>query len=527
MSLRLVLATNHLWNNTGSELTLLGFARALAAKGHEVVCFALMTNPKIARGLQGDGLRLLQSREELAQFNPDAVYCQHHTTAAAVRGCLPVVPILLAHLGVEPELEQAPFVNCRISRHLAISEEVQASLIQQGINSNRIQIFRNAVPAASFSKYCLPRTGNTALLFSYKLSKGQRSVIRDGVGKAGLQLDDQSMTSIGQLPYEAIGERLSSARVVLASGRSAIEAMMTGAPTIVVGPKGLDGAATPARLAELAKANFSGRLIAQEITVETVRESVAQALAVDARLTSSTAINLFDLDKRTLELEHLCARAARKRHLEMPRQQLDRVSRFDRFLADHRKMVLRQHRFDQEGVVREATGASANQAAVSEKAEQTLQDPRDSAAYIALARALAAANRRTEAIATLLAVRAKFPDDLSALPPLIDLLRRDGQTAAVSEQELLLEQANPDFPAARRILGLRAARLDQWDQAIDHFQRWSEATPEVAGPQVEIARCLLRMGRIEECLKRLSAVLAREPEHAGALALLSKAQNSS
>jgi predicted Zn-dependent protease len=87
-----------------------------------------------------------------------------------------------------------------------------------------------------------------------------------------------------------------------------------------------------------------------------------------------------------------------------------------------------------------------------------------------------------------------------------------------------LERASPDLPAAHRILGQRATRLDQWEKAIGHFQRWSESVPGTSAPQVEIANCLLKLGRTQECLDRLHAVLEGDPENAGARALLPRAQ---
>jgi len=147
-------------------------------------------------------------------------------------------------------------------------------------------------------------------------------------------------------------------------------------------------------------------------------------------------------------------------------------------------------------------------------------------AHIRLARALAAGKRAPEAIAILLAARRQFPDHLPALPLLVDLLRQEGQPAAAAEQELILEQASPDLPAAHRVLGQRAARLDQWEKAIGHLQRWSDAVPGTCAPQVEIAHCLLKLGRQEECLERLHAVLRQEPGHAGAHALLSRVRKS-
>jgi tetratricopeptide (TPR) repeat protein len=173
----------------------------------------------------------------------------------------------------------------------------------------------------------------------------------------------------------------------------------------------------------------------------------------------------------------------------------------------------------------EALKAAGNAAgAVSQYQQAVDRDPRDVNGHIGLAHALVAAKRRTEAIDTLLGVRTQFPDHLPALPLLIDLLRQEGQEAMAAEQELLLEQASTDLPAAHRILGQRAVRLDHWEEAVGHFQRWSDAVPGTSAPQFEIARCLLKLGRTQECLDRLHVVLEREPEHAGARALLPKAQ---
>jgi tetratricopeptide (TPR) repeat protein len=174
----------------------------------------------------------------------------------------------------------------------------------------------------------------------------------------------------------------------------------------------------------------------------------------------------------------------------------------------------------------DALKAAGNAAGAVSQYQQAVDcDPRSVKDHIGLAHALVAAKRRPEAIDTLLAVRMQFPDHLPALPLLIDLQRQEGQTPAAEEQELILEQASPDLPAAHRILGQRAARLDQWEKAIGHFRRWGDVVPGTSAPQVEIARCLLKLGRTQECLDRLHAVLVREPGHAGAQALLSRAQN--
>jgi tetratricopeptide (TPR) repeat protein len=174
------------------------------------------------------------------------------------------------------------------------------------------------------------------------------------------------------------------------------------------------------------------------------------------------------------------------------------------------------------GEALQAVGDAAG--AVSKYQQAVARDPRFVRGHISLAYALVAAKCRKEAIGTLLTVRMQFPHHMPALALLIDLLREEGQEAMAAEQELLLERASPDLAAAHRILGKRAARLDQWEKAIGHLQRWSEAVPGASAPQIEIANCLLELGRTQDCLDRLHAVLEGEPEHAGARELLLRVQ---
>jgi len=72
---RILLGTNHLWSYTGSELNLVGLARAMAAR-------------------------------------------QHHPVATILRSRLPTHPLLLAHLGVEPEIDRAPLQEFGASAYL-------------------------------------------------------------------------------------------------------------------------------------------------------------------------------------------------------------------------------------------------------------------------------------------------------------------------------------------------------------------------------------------------------------------------
>lgn len=304
--MKILFATNHFWNYTGSELNLIGLARAMAARGHEVACCALVVSPALREGLREMGLRLLASTEHaLVEFAPDAVFCQHHSAAAMVRSRLPATPMALAHLGVEPELEQAPLLDCGAGLHLAISEEVRDRLVSQGVSAGKMAIFRNSIDLRLHGDPADRAARSGAVLFSYKLPQDVAGLVASATQRFGMVLDTNSLTTMGVQAPPAVAARLRSARLVFASGRSALESALGGAAVVVLGPKGLDGALTAQSWRDLAQANFSGRRHARVFTEDSVREAIAEALQSDVAATRRELESVFSLDRRAAELDSL------------------------------------------------------------------------------------------------------------------------------------------------------------------------------------------------------------------------------
>lgn len=344
--MKILFVTNHLWDYTGSELNLIGLARAMAARGHEVACHAIFIAPRMLAGIQEMGIRVLAEPDgALVEFAPDAIFCQHHSSAAMVRSRLPLVPIVLAHLGVEPELEQAPLLDCGVGLHLAISEEMQDALISQNVPASRIRIFRNAVDASLQDAKGDRPARSEVLLFSYKLANDASALIAAAAKELGMALDIDSLTRRGEQNPATIAARLRTARLVFASGRSALEAAISGAAVVVVGPKGLDGALTAATWRHLAAANFSGRRRAIPLTRESVRQAIDDALQSDVEATGMQLHAEFSLYRRAEELEMLLsappppALAARDLALN---------ARLSQLLHEQRWMAVHQRQLEQQ-----------------------------------------------------------------------------------------------------------------------------------------------------------------------------------
>lgn len=339
--MKILFATNQLWSFTGSEMTLLGLAQACAARGHQVACHAQFISPRMLTDLQRRGLKLIEAAADLASDAPDVVYCQHHPVAAAVRRRLPTVPMVLAHLGVEPELEQAPLVNCAIEKHLAISEEARDLLIRQGIDPQRIVMFRNAVRDDLFEPFAA--RNDKALLFSYKIPAEWKGLLKQAAADSALEFDGESLIARGHLDPEELAQRLRGSKLVFASGRSALEAALAGAAVVILGPKGLDGALTVDSIDVLAQCNFSGRRHAGEVTPETLRKAIAQALSADHATVRAQIVETFGLVARSRELEQLLL-AALSSPVRPDAASSATVHRFDELLDEQRRMAVWQNK---------------------------------------------------------------------------------------------------------------------------------------------------------------------------------------
>lgn len=338
--MKLLFACNHLWNYTGSELNLLGLARAMAARGHEIVCYAQFVTPLMRSAMADLGLRVLQDLEgELDRFAPDAIFCQHHPVASILRSRLPTPPMLLAHLGVEPEIEQAPLLDCGASLHLAISEEMRGALIAQEVPAEKIVIFRNAIDIWADEPTSGPAFKHGAVLFSYKISASYAALVTRVAAEFGMTLDSTSLTQRGDRTPQGVIARLRTAQLVFASGRGALEAALAGAAVVVLGPKGLDGALTVDTWASLAQANFSGRRHAIAPTEDAVRRSIKEALSADGEETSRVLARQFGLPGRAEELERLLLSASRP---AMSPRDTSLNCRMARVLAEQRQMAMYQ-----------------------------------------------------------------------------------------------------------------------------------------------------------------------------------------
>jgi len=291
--LSILLATNHLFGFTGSEITLFTIAKILRERGHHVFIYAKYIDPHFTK-IFNDIAEVHSDVEALSRHQADAAYVQHQTSAVELRHRFPRLPMIMASLGVLPFLEQPPFVDLSIHRYLAISEEVMNNLMRKGVSRSSITLFRNIVDSRKFSPTePIRERPRSALIYSYKMDPDRIAKIM----KACAALDIRCR-HIGERPgaihQDDLADRMNEADIVFTLGRGAIETMMCGRIPIVFDYQGGDGMVTPENIRELMTCNFSGRLHRLDYSVE---ELIDEIRRYDQRMGAAlrrAAIELFD-----------------------------------------------------------------------------------------------------------------------------------------------------------------------------------------------------------------------------------------
>jgi hypothetical protein len=271
--MRALLATNHLFGWTGSELQLSLINSVLKDSDFSTVIYSdFSSGNDFCKRLFGDTL-CVSLLQELVAWNPDIAYVQHHSIAVQIRSIFPNLPILHAQLGVLPHLEKAPRVDIAPSARLAISEEVEnASRIEfEQLNFEQLDliVFRNIVDDNHF--YAVEEIDDlkSLVLYSYKLDSARIRAIGEASERLGFSIS-ASMHASGNFPYAEVPDVLHKGEIVVASGRGAIEAMLCGKVPLIMANCGDDGLVTPDNFRDLMKVNFSGRFTSRKFTTEDV-----------------------------------------------------------------------------------------------------------------------------------------------------------------------------------------------------------------------------------------------------------------
>lgn len=219
--------------------------------------------------------------DDLAQIAtpPDVIHGHHslETIAAAIR--FPMCPTLFVCHDSTTWYDTAPSLP-NIIKYIAVDQACYDRLIfQHGISSDRVQIIPNGVDLSRFSlRNGLPERPRSILCFGHSFREEYVEQVRQAAPT--FHVDSIGISSNRNLVEP--GPWLGKFDIILARGRSAREAIATGAATIVADIMGVGDMVTLDNYSNLQANNFGRRLLRKPFSIESIRGAVARYDAKDA-----------------------------------------------------------------------------------------------------------------------------------------------------------------------------------------------------------------------------------------------------
>ncbi|PTR16483.1 glycosyl transferase family 4 [Nitrosospira sp. Nsp2] len=306
--MNILITNNTLATLGGSEWVVVELARALSSRGHQVAA----CSSQIAEAgtmLKGMSIPVIPDPFD-SPFKPDVIHGQHHLDTVRALCAFPDVPAIYHCHGYLPWVEDPP-VHPRIRYYVGmssvVSERIRFSL---GLSDRDVMTIPNWVDLDRFRFVRDPRhKPRKALLYlrSFDRHSWHASQLCQAFEWMGIKLD----LWMPQRETRAPEVVLPQYDIVLASGRSAIEAMASGCAVLPISPSACLDLVDLTNFDFFQSQNFSPRLSTGQFNAESIVRAVssynpehvkAVTEAVRSRCTLSAATDALEsLYLRTVE----------------------------------------------------------------------------------------------------------------------------------------------------------------------------------------------------------------------------------
>jgi hypothetical protein len=185
--------------------------------------------------------------------------------------------------------------------YFAVDNTRREFLVQRGIALNKITVLHNSVDLQRIPPRPAPLPQRPQKALAFTKTAGQIPALREVCNRLGL-----SFATLGhgtQQPSATPEHDLVQADLVFATGRSALEALCSGAAVVVGDARGLAGLATTANYTELRDLNFGESAFTRPLTVEAVEAEIAKYNRADAQALTAKIRQEADLERLLDKLE--------------------------------------------------------------------------------------------------------------------------------------------------------------------------------------------------------------------------------
>lgn len=211
---------------------------------------------QLPRLLDHDGIPVTTNPRGL-DFRPDIIHGQHHLDAMTALASLPGVPAVYHCHGAV--WRETPPVHPRIHRYLAMSRtQKERMMIEGNLRDQDIDVVLNSVDLTKFRDVRVIPTRPSRVLFyngHHQPESPTLAAAREAARRLGLEFEILGW-HFGKMTQHPEQELLKY-DIVLASGRSAIDAMACGCAVMVLGRNTCAELVTPENFGRWRELNFS------------------------------------------------------------------------------------------------------------------------------------------------------------------------------------------------------------------------------------------------------------------------------
>lgn len=310
--MRILLTNQDLTRRGGVQLFAFDLACKLDVLGHEPIVHSawlgVVSDDLRARGIPVTGdLRTIT-------VPPDVIIGNHHISTMTALHQFPGTPAIFVCHTISSLVPHGP----RIRRYVAVDEACRSHLIyESGVDDAKVEVILNSVDLTRFpQRASLPARPRRALLFGNQFEgSGPWRAIEIACRKEGLELDivGRGAGRVEHRPEHVLPQY----DLVFARARSALEAMASGAATILAGPNRMGRFVTSADIEGYRRFNFGRRAMTTMIDAASVSREIARYDPVEAAAVSSTIRQIASLDLAVSQFVRL-AEDVVEEHLTTP-----------------------------------------------------------------------------------------------------------------------------------------------------------------------------------------------------------------
>jgi hypothetical protein len=291
--LKVLLTNTYLAQRGGTELYIRDLATGLLRIGHQPFVYSPRLGG-VADEIRALSIPVVDTLDALGE-PPDVIHGQHHLETMTALWHFPDTPALYVSHGYLP-WQEAPPLFPRILRYVVVGVFGRERLIcEYGIDSDRVTVVHNFVDLSRFRpRSKLPARPRRALLFGNWPTVPYRDAVQQACADRSITLDvaGLGLGTVTDRPEELLHQY----DLVFALGRSALEAMATGAAVILAGSTGLGPSVTTSNFDRQRSINFAIRALTRPCDPLLIGAEIDRYDPVDALLVTEKVQQTAGLD---------------------------------------------------------------------------------------------------------------------------------------------------------------------------------------------------------------------------------------